>query len=313
MGGFDEAPLLGGYAEDGELNDELYGGYNNSQVTDGFFSGGVKDEEKSSYTVKEVSDGSFEGGYYISSSPGGAARKAATAIFRHVDIESGVRPQSKSSKRNHVPVSAALSKIYGKQNPIKEVSFVILRIDRNDLRKYFAYTAVREKLRGKVVPYKTVDARGRETIKEIKIDYKITVKRNELPEQYASENKRFKNTKVAKQRAVERATARANGEVVKRAPAKKTAAKKTAAKKAPAKKAAAPKSEKKTKKSAAPTLADIIKSLSRSGDDAKPAKKSASKKPSASKKAPAAKKAAAKKPAAKKTAKKTGGGYCSFF
>lgn len=307
----DQHALLGGYGDDELYDGEFSGGYNNSQVTDGFFSGGVKDEDKSSYTVKEVSDGSFEGGYYISSSPGGAARKAATAIFRHIDIESGVRPQSKSSKRNHVPVSAALSKIYGKQNPIKEVSFVILRIDRNDLRKYFAYTAVREKLRGKVVPYKTVDARGRETVKEIKIDYKITVKRNELPEQYASENKRFKNTKVAKQRAVERATARANGEVVKRAPAKKTA-KKTAAKKAPAKKAAAPKSEKKTKKSTAPTLADIIKSLSRSGD-AKPAKKSAAKKPAAAKKAPAAKKAAAKKPAAKKTAKKTGGGYCSFF
>lgn len=305
--GSNETPLLGGYGYgeyDNEDDNYTTGGYD-KPVTDGFFSGGVKDEDKSSYTVKEVSDGSFEGGYYISSSPGGAARKAATAIFRHIDIESGVRPQSKSSKRNHVPVSAALSKIYGKQNPIKEVSFVILRIDRNDLRKYFAYTAVREKLRGKVVPYKTVDARGRETIKEIKIDYKITVKRNELPDQYESENKRFKNTKVAKKRAVERATARANGEVVKRAPAKKTVAKKT-----PAKKAAAPKSEKKTKKSAAPTLADIIKSLSRSGDT-KPAKKSAAKKPAAKK--PAAKKTAAKKPAAKKTAKKTGGGYCSFF
>jgi len=286
----------GGYAdpnlEDSFDDDNMNGGGDEGELTD-FFKGGIKDEEKSSYTVKTVSDGSFEGGRYISATPGGAARKAATAIFRHIDTESGVRAQSKSAKRAKIPINTALAKLYNKKNPIKNITFVILRIDRNDLRKYFAYTAVREKIAPKTI--KKNDENGNPIV----ITSKVTVKPTELPEEYKAENKQFQKVKAAKARAIKdkeegkkparkpRAAAKAKGE----AKAKKPAAAKKAA-----------------KGKGVPSLADIVKALTVSSPVA-PAKKPA-KTPRAAKKpaAPKAKKAAAPK------AKKTGGdGYCSFF
>jgi hypothetical protein len=302
----------------GSVNAEQFGnyrgGYQNNDYSndetaldgeDNFFVGGIKDEEKSSYTVSHVSDGTFEGGYYISATPGGAAKKAATAIFRHIDMETGVRPPSKSEKRIHVPINTALAKIYNKRNPISEISFVILRIDRNDLRKYFAYDAVRERLKDKTVEY--TDAKG--NIKTIDINFKITVTKGKLDEELVKENKKFQKVKAAKVRAVKDKEEGKKPARKPRAPKGEAKPKKAAsAKKAASGKKAAPK---KSNKKGAPTLADIVKALSSSPTEVKP-KKSA-KKPAAKK--PAAKKPAAKKSAAKKSAKKstTGGGFCSFF
>lgn len=274
-----------------------------------FFTGGIKDEEKSSYTVTHVSDGTFEGGYYISATPGGAAKKAATSIYRHIDMETGVRPPSKSDKRIPVPINTALAKFYNKRNPISEISFVILRIDRNDLRKYFAYNAVREHIDPIPVYYK--DANGKKLAKPIMITSKITVTKGTLDEELVQENKKFQKVKAAKVRAVK------DKEEGKK-PARKPRAPKGEAK--PKKAASAKKATpKKSTKNGAPTLADIVKALSSSPSEVKPkksAKKSAAKKSAAKKSAakkPAAKKPAAKKSAAKKSAKKSGGGFCSFF
>jgi len=280
----------GGYAN-AELEDNFDDNMNGEDKFEDFFRGGIKDEEKSSYTVKTVSDGSFEGGRYISATPGGAARKAATAIFRHIDTESGVRAQSKSAKRAKIPINAVLAKIYTKKNPIKDITFVILRIDRNDLRKYFAYTAVREKIAPKEI--KKNDENGNPIV----ITSKVTVKPTELPEEYKAENKQFQKVKAAKARAIK------DKEEGKK-PARKPRAATKAKGEAKAKKPAAAKKAAKGK--GVPSLADIVKALTISSPVA-PAKK------------PAKTPRGAKKPAAPKAkkapkGKKTGGdGYCSFF
>jgi hypothetical protein len=68
-----------------------------------FFAGGAKDANERSFTVVKASVGSFEGGRFISTSAYNAAKKAATAVFRHVDIESGVtKPRKQASTTKNV-------------------------------------------------------------------------------------------------------------------------------------------------------------------------------------------------------------------
>jgi hypothetical protein len=274
---------------DVEDDDQFTGGNNNFKYggnddADNFFAGGGKKENERSFTVHHTSIGTFTDGRFISASASGAAKKAASAIFRRLDIEMGF----KKNPRNAKPVSqnSALKTKYGNKRVVA-VSFVLLRIDRKNPNKYYAYDATREVFdRAQVIERAGAS---------IKITQKIDVKKGNLSADLHAENKA-----AQKKRADVKRKARDAEAGVVRKPRK--AAK--AAKKAP-KAAKAAKGAKKTKaaKKASPnklTINDIIKSLSKSPVAEKPKKVKAAKKPKAAKKTKGAKKT-------------TGGGYCSFF
>lgn len=280
---------------------------------------------KHSFSVAHVSIGSYEGGHFVSSTATNAAKKAATAIFRHIDLESGAVSPPKTAKGEvkSVKIDAKLKALYGKK-PITgvKVNFVILRKERKSLPKYYAYYAIRTKLAS---PVKTAKVGNRPAIK---YEYKVELKKSELPAQYKAENEEFKKAynaaKKAKKAAVEKKEKKA------------TAPKKTTTKKTTAKKDATPKKTASPKKASNVKLDDIIKALSNSSAKTKKApatkkdapkpkksptkkaapKRSASPKPkkSPAKKA-APKRSASPKPKAKKGAKKVSGGgdFCSFF
>ncbi len=337
-----------------ELNNEqYYGGKNNYELYDNeedddvddveltdendFFYGGAKEEDESSYKVARASIGSYEGGRFISKTTIGAAKKAATAIIRHIDLESGVKvqkekkinPKGKQSAyiRPAVPINQELKKKYGKK-PVSMVHFVIYRTDRNNLHKYFAYTAERVK----IDEPKEFTRGGVPFV----LDSKIIVKKAELPEDLAEANKEILKKQAAKKRkeAAKAKKAEAGEEKVKKPrKAKKADGEEKVKKPRKAKKADGEEKVKKPRKSKkaeaenenkAPTLMEIIRSLSRSPEKEQVVEKkqrgrkaAAEKKPKAPKKAAAEKKpkAAPKKAAAEKKprGKKVGGGYCSFF
>lgn len=245
---------------------------------DDFFAGGGKKDNERSFTVHHTNVGSFTEGRFISSSASGAAKKAASAIFRRLDIEMGFKKNSKNAKP--VPQNSALKAKYGKKRVVK-VSFVLYRIDRKNPNKYYAYDATRE-----VFDQPEVIERAGATIK---ISQKIDVKKGELSAELHAENKAAQKKRAEVKRKARDAEA---GVVRKpRKAAKKTkAAKKEKAPKAPK----AAKAAKKVNKVKKLTINDIIKSLSKPPVAEKPKKTKAAKKPKA----------------AKKT---TGGGNCSFF
>lgn len=290
------------------------------------------ESSKHSFSVASVDIGSYEGGHFVSSTATNAAKKAATAIFRHIDLESGAAKPPKTAKgeAKAVKIDARLKEKYGKK-PISgvAVNFVILRKERKSLPKYYAYVAKRIKL-SNPVETKKVGTRP-----AIKYEYKVELKSAKLPAKFEAENEEFKKAynaaKRAKKAAVEKKEKKA-------AAPKKTVAKKAAApKKATGKKASSGKSTpKKAKKVSGVDLDDIIKALSNpspkraASPKAKKAspkraaspkpKRSASPKRAASPKpkrasSPKPKKVAPKRAASPKPKKamKGGSGFCSFF
>jgi hypothetical protein len=295
-GGGDDDGMGNGMSDgmDDGINNEVIGGRSHRRNnyrsgggdnTDDFFAGGGKKENERSFTVHHTSVGSFSEGRFISSSASGAAKKAASAIFRRLDIEMGFKKNPKNAKP--VPQNSALKAKYGKKRVVS-VSFVLYRIDRKNPNKYYAYDATRVVFDRPEV----IERAGA----SIKISQKIDVKKGELSADLHAENKA-----AQKKRADVKRKARDAEAGVVRKP-RKAAAKKAKAPKAPkapkaAKKAKAPKAAKAPKSAKKLTINDIIKSLSKPPVAGKPKKTKAAK--------------AAKKPrAAKKT---TGGGSCSFF
>ena len=344
---YEDAVFLGGNYREEDFFDEDYD--RNGEDSEDFFGGARKkrstsmtkkadDSSKHSFSVAYVDVGSYNGGHFVSSTATNAAKKAATAIFRHIDLESGAAKPPKNAKgqTKMVSINASLKEKYGKK-PISGVSvhFVILRKERKSLPKYYAYVAKRVKL-SNPVETKKVGTRP-----AIKYEYKVELKADKLPAKFEAENEEFKkkynSAKRAKKAGVEK-------KMKKVASPKKAAAKKTGTKKV-AKKAASGKSTpKKAKKASGVELDDIIKALSNSGQkkasppkkvaakktaakkpkraaSPKPKRRSASPKPKRRAASPKPKRRAAspkpkkastnKKPAQKKM--KGGGDLCSFF
>ena len=301
------------FMEHENFNDFKHGGYNgdNEDMVDNedFFVGGAKDVKERSFTVEKASIGSFTGGRFIATSAYNAAKKAATAVFRHIDVESGVtkpRKQAATTKNGRdVVVNRSLAQKYTKKNPVSEVNFVLHRIDRQNAQKYYAYTAQRIRAERPVVI-----KRGSVTVS---FNFTITVKPSILTSEYKSKNdelsKEFNAAKRAAKRKAENADKPRKPKAPKAKAAKAKAAKAPKAPKAP-KAAKAPKAPKAAKKI---TVEEIIKSLS------VPIKVKKTKAPKA--KAPKAPKAKApkahKSPKAKtgKASRKAlfGGSSCSFF
>ena len=264
-----------------------------SPETSDFFAGGAKDVKERSFTVENASIGSFTGGRFIATSAYNAAKKAATAVFRHIDVESGVakpRKQAATTKNGReVVVNRSLAQKFTKKNPVSEVNFVLHRIDRQNAQKYYAYTAQRIR-----APTPIVLKRGNTTVT---FNFAITVKPALLHSNYVSKNAELAKEFNAAKRAAKR---KAENPDKPRKPRKTKAAAKPKAPKAPkaAKAAKAPKAAKKL------TVEDIIKSLSA------PPKTKAPKT-----KAPKAPKTKAPKASKGKAPRKAlfGGGSCSFF
>jgi hypothetical protein len=304
-----------------EANDFFGGGRKKRTTSRG--SGSAKksadSSSKHSFSVAHVDIGSYEGGHFVSSTATNAAKKAATAIFRHIDLQSGAAKPGKNAKgeTKSVKVDAGLKAKYGKK-PITGVAvhFVLFRNERKSLSKYYAYVAKRTKLSSAAKG--PVDKNG----KVVKYEYKVQLKKADLPAKYQALNEELKkehNAKKAKKAAAEKKAANPK-------PKKAAAPKKTGAVKKP-----------RAKKATNVTLDDIIKSLSGSASkraaSPKPKKAAAKKATSPKPKKAAAKKATSPKPkkaAAPKTKKATspkpkkaapkkakamkgGSGFCSFF
>lgn len=330
--------------EDGEESDN-----EDNYVGNDFFGGARKkkasssspkkadDSSKHSFSVAYVDTGSYEGGHFVSSTATNAAKKAATAIFRHIDLESGAAKPPKNAKGDTkaVKIDSRLKEKYGKR-PISGVAvrFVILRKERKSLPKYYAYVAKRIKLSN---PVETKKAGNRPAIK---YEYKVELKADKLSAKFEAENEEFKKAYNAAKRAKKAAVEKKEKKEKKAVAPKKAVAKKTAPKKAAKgkKSSSGSSTPKKAKKVSGVDLDDIIKALSNSSSNKAVApKRSASPKPKRAtspkpKKAaakpkraasPKPKKAAAKpkraaSPKPKKEAKgkkamKGGNGFCSFF
>ena len=329
MSGFLDATYNHKYGGFNTNEDSVYEMNDNYKVADlnaeDFFAGGAKAANERSFTVVKASVGSFEGGRFISTSAYNAAKKAATAVFRHVDIESGVtnpRKQASTTKNvKEITVDKSLAAKF-KRNPMSEVEIVLYRTDRQNAHKYYAYTAVREKIDNPQV-VERVNQDGKTA--KVVFQYKINIKPTELDEEYTEKNVQLSKEFNAAKRALKRRDAN-EGKAPKAAKAAKApkAAKKitvddiiksltvkpTKAAK-PAKAAAKPaKAAAKPAKAAAKpakaaklvTVDDIIKSLS-----AKPVAKA----PKGEKKPKAAPKGEKKGKAPRKAL--YGGNYCSFF
>ena len=262
-----------------------------------FFAGGGKSVNERSFTVAGASVGSFEGGRFISTSAYNAAKKAATAVFRHVDVESGVtkpRKQAATTKNvKEITVNSTLASKY-KRNPISEVEIILYRTDRQNAHKYYAYTAQRERAAS---PQKIMRTNAKGETVTVSFNYTIKVKPAELDQEYVEKNAQLSKEFNAAKRATKRRAANAGKEPKER--------------KAPKAAAKAPKAAKAAKKL---TVDDIIKSLTVKPSKAPKAAK-APKAPKAAKaaKAPKAAKAAKKAPKAPRKELFGGNGYCSFF
>ena len=295
----------GGEDNEDELNDQLD---NND-----FFAGGAKDKNERSFTVEKASVGSFTGGRFVSTSAYNAAKKAATAVFRHIDVESGVakpRKQAATTKNaRDVGVNPALAKKYTKKSPASEVTIVLHRIDRQNAQKYYAYTATRLRAERPIVVERTANGK---TV-SVSFNFTVSVKPAELHQDYVAMNAELSKEFNAAKRAAKRRAENPDKPVKARKPKAEKAAK-------------APKAPKAAKGEKKLTVASIIKALSKSSEAAKapkaPKAPKAAKAPKAPKaKAPKAKAPKAKAPKAPKAkAPKAkapkglfGGGSCSFF
>ena len=256
-----------------------YGGaddmMDNEQFTsEDFFAGGAKAANERSFTVVKASVGSFEGGRFISTSAYNAAKKAATAVFRHVDIESGVtkpRKQASTTKNvKEITVDKSLAAKF-KRSPMSKVEIVLYRTDRQNAHKYYAYTAIREKIDNPQV-VERVNVNGKTA--RVVFQYKINIKPSELDEEYKE-----KNVQLSKEfNATKRALKRRDTNEGKPAKAAKAAKAPKAAKAAKA--AKAPKAPKAAKGAKKITVDDIIKSLTvKPTKVAKPAKPAKAAKP----------------------------------
>jgi hypothetical protein len=309
-------------------DEDEFSSEDNAIETSDFFAGGAKTANERSFTVVNASIGSFEGGRFIATSAYNAAKKAATAVFRHIDVESGVakpRKQAPATKNvKDVAVNKALASKF-KKTPASEVEIVLYRTDRQNAHKYYAYTAYRERAPTPLKIKRTVNkGTSNEKTVTVSFNFTINVKPAKLADEYVEKNAQLSKDFNAAKRAAKRRAENGGKEPKERKP---RAAKAAKAPKAP--KAAAAKAEKKPKDAVAKgekkgkkiTIADIIKSLSVRPPPAKPekapkAKAKAPRKALADKAEKKPKAAAAKK--SKTAAKKAndffgGGGQCSFF
>ena len=288
--------LMGGYRNNYDENEDLYdeeleddfvaGGGDDSNAEDVLvkLNGGAKQENENTFCVESASVGSYQGGRFVSTSAYNASKKAATAIFKHLDKEMGITKQDKRTPKGKVA-----------KNYVKKVEFILYRHDKKKPVKYYKYEAERVQADKPVVVKRTIN-KGKSNEKNITITFsqKVSIHPIELDAEYIERNKEEQKIFAAKKRAAKRkAEAAENPEKKQRKP-KKTA-----------------KPAKKTAKVA--SIEDVIKALT--------VPKKANKKPKAAKAAEADKKPKAakadkadKKPKAAKSQKKVkGGGYCSFF
>lgn len=320
MSGFLDATYNHKYGgNDDSMMDTVYEMDNVNINAEEFFAGGAKAANERSFTVVKASVGSFEGGRFISTSAYNAAKKAATAVFRHVDIESGVtnpRKQASTTKNvKEIVVDKSLAAKF-KRNPMSEVEIVLYRTDRQNAHKYYSYIAVREKIDNPQV-IERVNQDGKTA--KVVFQYKINIKPTELDEEYTEKNVQLSKEFNAAKRALKRRDAN-EGKAPKAAKAPKEAKAAKAAKKItvddiiksltvkPTKAAKAAKPAKPAKAAKAAklvTVDDIIKSLS-----AKPVAK-APKAPKGVKKPKAAPKGEKNGKAPRKAL--YGGNSCSFF
>jgi hypothetical protein len=281
----------GDEGEEEQSLDDFFGGYNDNNGELVLIDGGSKKENERTFSVESSNVGSpsYEGGRFISTSAYNAAKKAATAIFRHVDNQMGVVKGDKKGKAKHV----------------KKVEFVLYRHDKKNPVKYYKYEAERVQADKPVVVKRVLNkGTANEKVSTITFSQSVTVRPLPLDEEYVNRNKDAQKEHAAKKRAQKKK------EEAKLNPEKKT------------RKAKKPAAEKKAKKIT--SIQEVIEALSvtpkkkvekkpKAAADKKP-KAAADKKPkAAADKKPKA--AADKKPkaAAKKAKKIAGGGYCSFF
>lgn len=261
-------------AEDAEDNEDNFFAGGNPEDTL-YKLGGAKQENENTFCVESANVGSYQGGRFVSTSAYNASKKAATAIFKHIDKEMGITKQDKGK-------AAKGAKGTTKKQHVKKIEFVLYRHDKKKPVKYYKYEAERVQADVPVVVDRVIN-KGTSKEKKVRITFsqKVSVHPLELDAEYVERNKEEQKIFSAKKRAAKRKEeAAANPEKKQRKP-------KAAAKAKP--------SVKKTKKVA--SIEDVIKALS------VPSKKT-------EKKSKAEKKAKdAKKP--KKVVK--GGGFCSFF
>ena len=300
-------PHKGGFRFDDEDDEELdeddalFGGYEDDSHPDettadmyaiGATSttGGAKlDETDNTYVIAHSNEG-YTGSRYTSKTPSGAAKKAASTIFKKM----------RGSKKD-----SAISR----DRVVRSTFIVLERTRQGKCKRFYAYDVDQIQLAEPKVIRPRTDKDGnrlsqaRESTKgSIVYKYKTVAKVAVLPPAYLEANKEASKKFAAAKRAK---IAKENGEPVKK---RKPAAKKE-------KKAAAPKKEKKAKKTAAATKKATVDQLllaltGKTSPAAKKGKKAAA--PKKEKKAASPKKSPkARKPRAKKDV--AGGGYCSFF
>ena len=283
-------------------NDALFGGYEDDAHPDeatadmyaigaASTTGGAKlDETDNTYVIAHSSEG-YTGSRYTSKTPSGAAKKAASTIFKKMR---GSKKDSATSR----------------DRVVRSTFIVLERTRQGKCKRFYAYDVDQIQLAEPKVIRPRTDKDGnrlsqaRESIKgSIVYKYKTVAKVAVLPPAYLEANKEASKKFAAAKRAK---IAKENGEPVKKQ--RKPAAKK-------GKKAAAPKKEKKAKKTAAATKKATVDQLllaltGKASPAAKKGKKAAA--PKKEKKAAAPKKSPkARKPRTKKGV--VGGGYCSFF
>uniref|UniRef100_A0A6C0DMF5 Uncharacterized protein n=1 Tax=viral metagenome TaxID=1070528 RepID=A0A6C0DMF5_9ZZZZ len=298
-------------------NDALFGGYEDDAHPDeatadmyaigaASTTGGAKlDETDNTYVIAHSNEG-YTGSRYTSKTPSGAAKKAASTIFKKMR---GSKKDSATSR----------------DRVVRSTFIVLERTRQGKCKRFYAYDVDQIQLAEPKVIRPRTDKDGnrlsqaRESTKgSIVYKYKTVAKVAVLPPAYLEANKEASKKFAAAKRAK---IAKENGEPVKkRKPAAKKAGVEKPKNKTPragmgAKKAAAPKKEKKAKKTAAATKKATVDQLilaltGKVSPAAKKGKKAAA--PKKEKKAAAPKKSPkARKPRTKKTV--AGGGYCSFF
>ena len=322
--------MNGGRSHDEDYydEDEVYDEDEDSDVSEeDFFAGGANDKNQFSFTVEKAFTGTYEGGRFISKDANGAAKKASTAIFRHLDIELGIAKNRKvaTTTVNAIPVAinTDLIRKHGKQ-PINNVSFILERTDREKPKKYYSYTATRIKLDDPAVVKRAVkksddDApvgkgKGKKDVVTITFNYKVKIETNELPEEYMAKNLEFRK-KAAKKRADKRRAENPDDYPVTE---RKTRKPRAAAKKVKAtsveeiiKALTSPVKQTRKTKVAAEDKAPRKTKVAAEGKAPRKTKVAAEDK--APRKTKVAAEGEGKAPRKALTKKTTGGGFCSFF
>ena len=189
----------GGEPEDADDVDEDFfaGGYGDDKAEDIMQLGGAKKENEVTFCVESASVGTYEGGRFVSTSAYNAAKKAATAIFRHND---------KSAK--------------GGKKAAKTIQFILYRNDRKKAVKYYSYEATRV-VADKPLEVKRYVNKGTSNQKVITIKFtqKVSLKTLDLTAEYENKNKEEQKVFAAKKRAAKRkAEAAANPDKKQRKP-----------------------------------------------------------------------------------------------